>query len=128
MGRDLFAYLAQLLSGREIFEGMSGEAPGAREERLHVVRAHRSAASRQSLDTSLGNETEGAAAAAEKRRDSSTRRERPCAIICFATKKKQQNEKNRRQRVATRKLSRSRLYPSEKPVVDFYVAICDRRD
>lgn len=33
-------YLAQLLSGREIFEGMPGEAPGAREERLHIVRAH----------------------------------------------------------------------------------------
>lgn len=73
---------------------MPGEAPGAREERLHVVRAHPSAASQQSLDTSLDNETEGAAVAAEKRRDSSTRpRTASCAVVS------RQKKSNRRKKI-----------------------------
>lgn len=33
-------YLAQLLSGREFLEGMSGEASGAGKKRWHVIPAH----------------------------------------------------------------------------------------
>lgn len=79
-------YLAQLLSGREILEGMSGEASGACEERLHIVCAHLRQQVSSRWIRHWGNETrEGGN---RRRRDRSRRRGQSCAATVPRRKKK----------------------------------------
>lgn len=122
-------YLAQLLSGREIFEGMPGEASGAREERLHIVRAHLGQQVAGYVTGQRDDERE-AAAEGEARQIEEGERKNNHARLLFRDEKKKRERTKRIDDDATIIPIVIRIrssFPPRETVVDFYVAICDRR-